>query len=56
MGLFANKDDRKELKDAREELRRVTKRDKEETADYHKANKRVIDAEKKAGKGAGKWW
>jgi hypothetical protein len=44
-------DARKELKDARNDLDRIAKRDKEESDDFNRANNRVIDAEK-----ALPWW
>ena len=60
MGLFSSKtpeqkasDDKaiKTYKKAKAELERVSRRDREETEDYYRANKAVIDAEKNVP-----WW
>jgi hypothetical protein len=40
----------------REELERVSKRDRSETDAYLKANRAVIDAEKDAKKAGVSWW
>lgn len=56
MGFFGNKDSRKELRDAQDALESVGKRERatakregrrpDETEEYHRANARVIRAEK----------
>lgn len=48
MGLFSSKDDKNvaEYKAARRDLERTSKGKKHEDEEYHRANKRVIDAEK----------
>lgn len=52
MGLFSkNSADKQEIQDARAELEAVSKRDKSETQDYLRANRRVAEAE-----GNRSWW
>ncbi len=52
MGLFSkNSADQQEIRDARADLENVSKRDKTETEDYHRANQRVAQAE-----GNRSWW
>lgn len=44
---------RDKLAKARKDLARISKRDRRESADYHKANKRVAKLEKEI---RGSWW